>query len=171
MSKRIFSFIALVLGILPMMACATIMKGPDQKISFSSDPKGASITVYDASGMVVAEGVTPTIMPLKKGDGFFQAARYRIEFAALGYEKKEVWISGSLEGGWYVAGNFLVGGLLGWLIVDPLTGAMWNLRPETVNARLDKKLISNSPGSLHVVLASQVPPELMLEAEPIAIDL
>ena len=31
--------------------------------------------------------------------------------------------------GWYLAGNFIFGGLLGWLIVDPATGAMWNLKP------------------------------------------
>lgn len=164
MKKRILPLVALVFGILPLMACATIMKGSDQKISFLSDPLGASVTVYDSTGMLVADGMTPVVIPLKKGDGFFQSARYRIDFESPGYAKKVVWISGSLEGGWYIAGNILVGGLIGWLVVDPLTGAMWNLRPKVVNARLDKSL-SAAPGSLHVVLAGQVPPDLMLEAE------
>jgi len=41
-------------------------------------------------------------------------------------------------GGWYIAGNILVGGLIGWFIVDPITGAMWNLEPENVEMALTK---------------------------------
>ena len=37
--------------------------------------------------------------------------------------------------GWYIGGNILVGGLIGWFIVDPLTGAMYTL-PKEVNADL-----------------------------------
>ena len=61
----------------------------------------------------------------------------------------------------------MLGGFLGWLIIDPLTGAMWKLRPVNVQERLDKTNGSASPGSLYVILASQVAPELMREAEPI----
>lgn len=32
--------------------------------------------------------------------------------------------------GWYVAGNFFFGGLMGWLIVDLFNGSMYTLRPE-----------------------------------------
>jgi len=34
---------------------------------------------------------------------------------------------------WYLAGNIVFGGIAGWLIVDPLTGAMWRLSPKEVN--------------------------------------
>ena len=61
----------------------------------------------------------------------------------------------------------MLGGFLGWLIIDPLTGAMWKLRPVNVQERLDKTYGSASPGSLYVILANQVAPELMREAEPI----
>ncbi|MDY5520178.1 hypothetical protein, partial [Campylobacter lanienae] len=41
------------------------------------------------------------------------------------------------------AGNFIFGGLLGWLIVDPATGAMWNLKPEhNENITVDKQIIT-----------------------------
>lgn len=36
--------------------------------------------------------------------------------------------------GWYM-GNILIGGLVGMLVVDPASGAMWSL-PDNVNANL-----------------------------------
>lgn len=164
---RALPWIALLVGILPFLGCATIIKGSDQKISFQSDPDGAKVSVYDSNDMLVADGKTPITLPLKKGDGFFQAAKYKVVFEAPGYQKKEVWLSGNLEAGWYLAGNFLVGGFIGWLIVDPATGAMWNLKPANVNARLEGGISQASDGSLKIVLASQVPPEMMAEATPI----
>lgn len=58
-------------------------------------------------------------------------------FEAPGYEQEEIWLTGSREAGWCSAGNVVVGGLIGRLIVDPITGAMWNLGPEAVGANLD----------------------------------
>ncbi len=34
---------------------------------------------------------------------------------------------------WYLGGNFIFGGIVGWLGVDPLTGAMWKLDPDEVH--------------------------------------
>ena len=165
--KKLLPFLALLVGLLPVLGCATIMKGSDQKIAFQSDPTGAALSVFDEDGMLVAEGTTPITIPLKKGGGYFQAAKYRVVFEAPGRAPKEVWLSGDLEGGWYIAGNFLVGGFLGWLIVDPLTGAMWNLKPSTLTARLDKSVSATQDGGLRVVLADQLPPELLAQATPL----
>jgi len=167
MKNRFLTFVVLAFGILPMMACATIMKGGDQKLSFMSDPVGASLSIYNVDGMLVSGGKTPITLPLAKGYGYFKAAKYRVVFEAPGYEPKEVWISGSLEGGWYLAGNLLVGGWIGWLIVDPITGAMWNLNPSNLMATLDKSLALTPDTSLKVMLASDVSPELLAMAVPI----
>ncbi len=35
-----------------------------------------------------------------------------------------------------LGGNILFGGLIGWLIVDPATGAMWTLVPKEINTEL-----------------------------------
>ncbi|MBL8966502.1 MAG: hypothetical protein JNG85_05780 [Spirochaetaceae bacterium] len=165
--RRFLPFLALLVGILPAIGCATIMRGSDQKIAFQSDPTGAAITVYDEDGMLIANGTTPITIPLKKGGGYFQAAKYRVVFEAPGRANKEIWLSGDLEGGWYIAGNLLLGGFLGWLVVDPLTGAMWNLKPSTLNARLDKAVSTAPDGGLRVVMADQVPPELLAMATPL----
>jgi hypothetical protein len=46
---------------------------------------------------------------------------------APGYPKKEVFLDTTLRWGWYLFGNVVFGGLIGILIVDPATGAMWAL--------------------------------------------
>ncbi|MEM8017554.1 hypothetical protein Q4R00_18140, partial [Morganella morganii] len=38
--------------------------------------------------------------------------------------------------GWYVGGNIIFGGLIGWLIVDPFNGGMYTLHPEKIDANL-----------------------------------
>lgn len=67
--------------------------------------------------------------------------------------------------GWYVA-NLLFGGLIGLLIVDPLTGAMYNLSPEDVNAVLEANNVKTTANtkSLTVVLKQDVPQEIMARA-------
>lgn len=167
MRHYMLSVILLSVLVVPFFGCATIVRGTDQKLDFRSDPDGAKVSVYDSYGQLVGGGKTPVTIPLQKGDGYFKSAKYRVVFEAEGYDKKEIWVSGSLNAGWYLGGNFLVGGLIGWLIVDPLTGAMWTLKPSQINANLDKSLAAESDGSLKVILADQVSPAILAKATPV----
>jgi len=162
--KKALRIAVVLLGLIPLVACATIMKGSEQDISFTSEHEGARVSVYTPNGMLMAEGDTPVVLPLEKGDGYFKAAKYKVVFEVPGYQKKELWLTGSLEAGWYIAGNFLVGGWIGWLIVDPITGAMWTLKPNDISAKLSPAVSSDDATSLHIVMASQVPAELMTQA-------
>ena len=166
MHRSRLPWLALLLGLLPFLGCASIVKGSEQKVLFQSDPSAAKVSVYDEDGRLVSEGKTPITLPLAKGASYFQAAKYRAVFEAPGREPKEIWLTGSLEGGWYIAGNFLVGGILGWLIVDPLTGAMWRLKPSKVTAKLDAPL-SLGDGALRIALAEEVSAELLARATPL----
>ena len=166
MRKNVLRLLGLGLCLATIFGCATVMKGGDQKIYFQSDPSGAKVSVYDVDNRLVADGKTPITLPLAKGASYFQPAKYRVVFEATGRANKEVWLSGSMESGWYIVGNFFIGGLIGWLIVDPLTGAMWNLKPSTVDASLEPKL-SASDGGLRVVLADQVPAKVLDLATPV----
>ena len=95
------------------------------------------MTIYDQDGMIVGEGETPFRVELDRGVGFFEKAKYRVVIEHRGYETHELWIRGNIDG-WYVAGNFLFGGLLGWVIIDPVSGAMWQLQPKRVNVNLKR---------------------------------
>ncbi len=167
------AFAAFVAGCLLAVArggCATIVSGGDQKVDFQSDPSEASIKVYDSAGMVVASSQTPTSLLLKKGAGFFQGASYRVVVEKPGYKRTEVLLQSGLNAGWYIAGNLFIGGLIGWLIVDPMTGAMWTLSPERVSTELSSEVSSLNGGEgLRIVLLADVPREVRPLMEPVAV--
>ena len=86
---------------------------------------------------------------------YFKAQTYRLVFEMHAYAPTEVKLDSSVSG-WYFA-NLVFGGLIGMLIVDPLTGAMFNLTPEKIEQPLttaQADVIRNGKGVL-VVLASQ----------------
>tara|TARA_R110000850_G_scaffold77777_13_gene168196 strand:- start:2378 stop:2695 length:318 start_codon:yes stop_codon:yes gene_type:complete len=81
---------------------------------------------------------------LKAGDGFFSGANYTIVFKKEGYGDQTNTLSPNIDG-WYVA-NILFGGLIGLLIVDPATGAMYKL-PASSNATMQAASASASESS------------------------
>lgn len=105
--------------------CASIISDSDYPVSFQSQLNGVNFTVTDERGRVVHQGVAPTTITLPAGDGFFDAASYTIEYTKDGYEAGRTELKAGLDG-WYI-GNIIFGGLLGILIIDPATGAMWRL--------------------------------------------
>jgi hypothetical protein len=78
--------------------------------------------------------------------------------------------TGRSVNGWYV-GNVIFGGLVGFLIVDPLTGAMWVLEPKDVKESLPLKAAGRAPEEgLTVVLRETLLDQqsLLQKATPIA---
>jgi hypothetical protein len=58
MKHRVLPFLGLLFGLVPLIGCATIMRGSDQKVGFQSTPSGAKVSVFDSSGML-----SPTAPP------------------------------------------------------------------------------------------------------------
>lgn len=127
--------------------CASIVSGSTQKVSIESQPEKADVRIFNNANVEIWNSKTPTTVKLKRGYGFFEGADYRVEIAKEGYETKTLMISSSINGGWYIAGNFFVGGFLGWLIIDPASGAMWKLEPESINVTLEESLTKESSPS------------------------
>lgn len=123
---------------LGLNGCATIIHGRAQDISISSSPSEARVTLSDSSGRTCITQRTPCTVSLKRGDGFFRSGSYTVPIEKEGYRPWRTQIEGRANG-WYIAGNFVFGGLIGWVIVDPATGAMWTLIPEVTNADLTKQ--------------------------------
>ena len=94
---------------------------------------GANFEVRNSTGQVIHQGVTPGTITLNASDGYFKKAEYTIVFRKDGYADQVNNLTSSLDG-WYVA-NIVFGGLIGLLIVDPATGAMYKL-PEGLTANL-----------------------------------
>ncbi len=152
---------AAVILILPIASgCASIVRGGSQSISINSQPSDASIQVYDMDGKVVDNGKTPYIAKLKTGRGYFSSQDYKVLIDKAGYAQKTIYLSSRVSG-WYMFGNLVFGGFIGYLIVDPLTGSMWTLEPTAIDANLGDTISStNGDKVLYVVLKDQIPSEL-----------
>jgi hypothetical protein len=153
---------------LSLTGCATIISSTTQTVSIRSAPEGASVIISNRAGEKIHSGTTPVTVTLKKGAGYFKPEVYTLRFEKDSYVSKEVTITGEVSG-WYF-GNIIFGGLiLGMLIVDPLSGAMFTLTPDKVEQMLDAvgAKTSKGDGSLTIVLVKDVPPEIMKQAQRI----
>ncbi len=138
---------AIVFLLMSFSGCATIIKGGSpQGVYFKSEPPDAKLTVIDLrNGNVITSTKTPQVVLLPKGSGYFKYGKYNATFEKEGYDRKEVYLEGDVNG-WYAAGNIVFGGLIGWLIVDPLTGAMWSFDPEQISVLLNLKGVADPIG-------------------------
>ena len=106
-----------------LTGCANIVSNSKWPVNVQSNPAGAKCTVAKKSGLVVHTGETPMILTLDASAGYFSSEEYKVDCKKDGYKPTISTIESSMNG-WYV-GNLLFGGLIGFLIVDPATGAMW----------------------------------------------
>jgi len=142
--------------------CATIMGQPTQLVPVMSTPSDASILVTDEKGVDVFKGQTPTTVTLAKSDGSYWGKKsYLVRISKDGFESQMIQITASANG-WYI-GNILFGGIIGWFVVDPFNGNMYNLSPEVVNSTLVGRTARSNgvaEGSISVMLIQDVPAEL-----------
>lgn len=151
--KIIPVFLALVV-LLP--SCASIVSKSSYPLTIHTTPAGAKVSITDKKGMEIYSGETPTALKLKSGSGFFGKARYQVKFEKEGYETKTVPVYFKVDG-WYF-GNILLGGLIGMLIVDPATGAMYKLETDFLKETLTKSEGATAEASeLKVMDVNDVP--------------
>jgi hypothetical protein len=138
-----------------MTSCASIVSKSEYPVSFTSNPAGCKVLVKK-NGMVIHQGVTPSMVTLSASEGYFTPAKYQVEFTKKGAPTLTVPLTADIDG-WYF-GNILFGGLIGMLIVDPATGAMWKL-PENVNTSLTSiaSVTSENGKTLRIVDRSAIP--------------
>jgi hypothetical protein len=155
--------VVLVLIVFAASGCATIVGHPTQDIPVSSSPSGANIRITDEQGAEVFKGTTPITTTLNKSTGrYFGKKSYTVTVTKPGYQPQTIPVLAS-PNAWYFFGNLIFGGLIGWFIVDPLNGAMYNLSPEAVTAVLPDATTHNNKandGSITIMLIEDVPFEL-----------
>lgn len=152
------NFIAPTLLVLLFSGCASIMDGSTHTVAISSSPSEAKLEIRDTTGMNVHSGLTPASVSLQKGAGYFKKREYVVEISKPGYQKQIINLTAS-PSGWYIAGNLLIGGLIGWLVVDPVTGAMWTLKPDNISASMQATTVSANELKLNVALLNDLTPQ------------
>jgi len=123
-----------LVSIFSLSGCASIMSGSRKNISINSNPPGAHVSVADKNGAEVASLTTPCVASLKRGSGFFTGARYVAKIDKPGYQTQEFKIDSTANP--WMLGNVVFGGVIGLLIVDPVTGGMYTLTPSEIEAQL-----------------------------------
>lgn len=115
-------------------SCASLFGYTSYNVSINSVPSEAQLTITNGRGVEVFSGVTPATVRLKSSEGFFRSASYTLRFTKAGYDEYQTQLSASIQP-WYFA-NILLFVVPGMLIIDPATGAMWQLDQDQVNVRL-----------------------------------
>lgn len=133
--------------LLAMTGCASIFSGTTQDITLRTTP-GATYSITDSNGKQVASGTSQGTASLERGAGYFSPHAYKARISKPGHTTKTVDIQPGMNP-WYFA-NILIGGFVGMVIVDPLTGAMYKFYPSDIEAPLE-------PVNLETATAQPVP--------------
>lgn len=119
--------LALVGVALSLPACATVTRGSTQSFTVQSTPPGARVST--SNGFECA--ATPCTFRMARKDPF------RVTVSMDGYEPQTVDVTSSVSGagGSAMAGNILVGGIIGG-VIDANSGAMNDLKPNPLMVTL-----------------------------------
>lgn len=150
------NLMGVALATLVLGSCASIVSKSKYPVRIDSSPQKATVVITDRSAKEIYNGTTPINVTLKSGAGFFKKAMYSITYTKPGYLSKTVELRAGLNG-WYF-GNLVFGGLIGLLIVDPATGAMYKLHTQSLNETLAKdESTAKTTNSLKVYDINEIP--------------
>ncbi|WP_303818887.1 hypothetical protein [Actinobacillus minor] len=160
--KKLGKLSALVAAAVMATGCATIVSDSKYNVSIQSNPSGASFVIKNRAGNIVQTGTTPQNVILEAGAGYFKGEKYQITFTPKGKNTKpQTFELDTKLDGWYLGGNLLFGGLVGYLIVDPLSGAMYKL-PEYFLADL-----GGEKTGLHIISTEMLTAEQRSKLVPV----
>ena len=120
----------LFLPLLCFTSCATITRGPHDKLYVNSEPSGAEVQLTSGE-----RGVTPAKFVKKRREHF------SVTVSKAGYLPQTIKVESKMSatGGTAMAGNVIAGAGLLTVVgigVDASTGAMYGLYPNPVSVRL-----------------------------------
>ena len=153
--KLAYQSLLLVILLTSLGGCATIVSKSNWPFSVDSHPDNATVVITNKKGREVYRGITPAATKLKSGSGFFGKESYTVTLSMNGYKTRTVNLECKLNG-WYF-GNVLIGGLIGMLIVDPATGAMYKLAQDGISEKLSP---DNKTTQLNILDLKDVPDSL-----------
>lgn len=140
-----------------LTGCATMFSGSEYPVNIDSEPSNMEVVVKDSNGNIEFRGQTPAVVDLEAGGGYFVRETYTIELYDGGKVVGSTTIDGSIDG-WYFA-NLLGWTLIGFFVIDPLTGAMWTLEEDVTVYRDVASIDATSSPHLKIVSIDDIPEE------------
>ena len=116
--------IAVVVGLaLSLGACASIVRGTDEQVSFQSEPPGAEVRL--STGLGCPETPCQFVVPRKDS--------FTATFSRPGYHPEQIHVGTRVSGGGgaALAGNVLAGGIIG-VVVDASNGSITIRTPSSL---------------------------------------
>ena len=136
-----------------LTSCASIVSRNKWPLAVDSKPEGVHVSITNKKGMEVFTGKTPVVTTLKSGSSFFGKESYVVALTYKGTETRKINVECKVNG-WYF-GNLLIGGLIGMLIVDPATGAMYRLESKDIY----EVFIEDKTSQLKILNINNIPSE------------
>ncbi len=130
-----------------LSGCASMLSDDKYIVEIKSHPLGADFSVTDTRGNLIHEGVTPEIIALYSGAGYFDHAQYKVLFSKEGYFQEIRELKSTVDEMYFA--NF--SNVLGFFAIDP-AGAMYEL-PDSVHAflkEMPKPAKLPEPAAVHV---------------------
>ena len=155
--KNLMRILIVFISLLIFSNCATIVSKSTYPFTVNTEPSGVKVVIKKGNGKEVFKGNSPATVQLKAGAGFFKKASYTVTVTQDGYAEQTLPINFKLDG-WYW-GNLFLGGVLGMLIIDPATGAMYKLEDEYMNINLTQSNTSIDSPSFNVYDIANTPQE------------
>lgn len=158
---------ALILSVF-ITGCASVINGHREMLRVNSVPDGATIVIAEGrTGKRIFQGHTPAVVSLRRTVGYFKPALYRVTISKDGFSDRVVDLQPRISG-WYIVGNVVIGGAIGWLIVDPVTGGMWKLKPDEIAIDFEEKHVAKD-GDLQIVTIDQIPDAVRASLIPLGV--
>jgi len=127
--KYIFIILSVCIGLAGFNACSTIFNTTTQEVELNSNPPNAKIYV---DGKIF--GTTPQVINIERG------VDHSVKFELDGFETYETQITRQMSNWFWI--NALNGFIPG-MSVDLLTGAMYSLFPDEMNAELSPSKVES----------------------------
>lgn len=122
-----------------LIGCASIIKDETQDVIVNTYPSNANVEVRNSKGRLIKNLISPGVVKLTRSDGsYLGGENYQIIITKPNYITKELFVVNKINN-WYWFGNLFFGGFIGWLLVDPITGRMYDLKPSEINEILCKE--------------------------------
>lgn len=130
-----FKIFIITLLFLQIQGCALLAGDPIHELPIITKPDNALVEIKDERGVEIYKGKSPALVNLLKSDGsYLGGKKYLITISKQGF-KTMIFPVITVPNNYYSIGNAATV-YIGWLVVDPFFGDMYDLSPKLINVEL-----------------------------------